>query len=430
MNRVIVVGGSLAGLRAAETLRSGGFDGRVTIVGAEPHRPYDRPPLSKQILTGEWELDRIGLPAGSDDRLDAEWLLGRRAMALDTAGRSLELDDGTHLDWDGLVITTGTRARTLPGTEGLDGVVALRTNDDAARIRKRLDAGAAHVTVVGAGFIGCEVAASCRTRGIAVTMVEPLAQPLARVLGDRMGEVVAGLHRSHDVDLRTSTGVVAVHETDSGLRVELDDGTRLDTDLVVVGIGVVPEASWLEGSGLMIDDGVVCDETTLVAPGIVAAGDIARWPHPLYGELMRVEHWEHALDMASHAARRLLADAAGEAGEPYRPIPWFWTDQYDRKFQLAGRPRPDDEIAIVAGSLDADRFCALYGRDGRATAVFAMNMAGRVVRTRRRLADGIDWDEVLVEATENAASNESAGAARNGGAPEHAHPSENTGART
>lgn len=323
-------------------------------------------------------------------------------VGLDPAARTLSLDDGRSLDWDGLVIATGATARTLPGADGGERMAVLRTLDDARRIRAHLESGARHVTVVGAGFIGCEVAASCRARGLEVTLVEPLAQPLARVLGERVGAVIADLHRRNGVDLRTSTGVERVDSGGDRPIVVLDDGERIATDLVVVGIGVRPETGWLEGSGLPVDDGVLCDETTLVAPGIVAAGDVARWPNPRFGELMRVEHWEHALDMGAHAARRLLADLAGEPGRPYAPVPWFWSDQYDRKLQLAGRPRPDDDLAVVAGSLDEDRFCALYGRDGEATAVVAMNMAGRVVRSRRALADRIPWSDVLAEADEAA----------------------------
>lgn len=322
-------------------------------------------------------------------------------MSLEPADRTVVLDDGTRLDGDGIVIATGATPRRLPATEGIAGVHTLRTLDDAVSIGERFERGTRHVTVVGAGFIGCEVAASCRIRGLEVTVVEPLSQPLSRVIGDRLGAVVATLHRSHGIDLRTGTGVTRIRDGADGLTVSLDDGSDLRTDLVVVGIGVTPNTAWLEGSGLAVDDGVLCDETTLVAPGIVAAGDVARWPNSLYGETMRVEHWEHALDMAAHAARRLLADAAGEPGEPYRPVPWFWSDQFDRKFQLAGRPGPDDDLAVVAGSLDDERFCALLGRDGTVSAVFAMNMAGRVVRIRRELAEGIPWERAVAEAEAN-----------------------------
>ncbi len=396
MGHVVVVGASLAGLRAAEVLRGEGFRGAITMVGDEPHGPYDRPPLSKQVLTGEWPPERTALPAASAATLQVTWERGVAATGLDMGARHVTLDDGRSLDFDGLVVATGARARTLPGTEHLAGAYALRTIDDAVAMRLALDAGVERVVVVGAGFIGAEVAASCRARGVEVTLVEPLAGPLARVLGPEISQVIADLHAEHGVDLRMGVGVDAVEGTTRVEGVRLANGDTLRTDLVVVGIGVIPNTDWLSGSGLTVDDGVVCDETTLAAPGVVAAGDVARWPNARYaGELMRVEHWEHALKMGAHAARRLLAGEGG--GDPFGTVPWFWSDQYDRKIQLAGRPRADDQIAVVAGSLAERRFCVLYGRAGKVTAVLAMNMAGRVVRYRRALAEdeGLAWEAAL-----------------------------------
>jgi len=397
MQRVMVVGASLAGLRAAETLRTGGFEGSITVVGDEPHAPYDRPPLSKQLLTGAWDAARTALPAGTDARLDLTWKTGLAATALDLQAREVALADGRALAFDGLVIATGARARTLPGTEGLDGAYALRTLDDALAIRARLDSGTVRrVVVVGAGFIGAEVASSCRERGVEVTLVEPLPGPLAHALGADVSKVMADLHAEHDVDLRLGVAVTAVEGPGRVESVRLADGSTVDADLVVVGIGVIPNTEWLLSSGLAIDRGVVCDETTLATPGVVAAGDVARWPNPTYGgELMRVEHWEHALTMGAHAGRRLLA---GEGpGEAFATVPWFWSDQYDRKIQLAGRVRATDEVAVVAGSFAERRFCALYGRDDRVTGVLAMNMPAKVVRYRRLLAEpgGLSWSEAL-----------------------------------
>jgi NADPH-dependent 2,4-dienoyl-CoA reductase/sulfur reductase-like enzyme len=293
------------------------------------------------------------------------------------------------------VIATGARARQLPGTEERSGVFALRTLDDALAVRAAVEAGG-RVVVVGAGFIGAEVAASCREGGAEVAMVEPLAAPLARVLGAEMGAVVADLHREHGVELHLGVGVDAIEGEGRAERVRLSDGTVLAADVVVVGIGVIPNVGWLEGNGLDLDDGVLCDATTLVAPGVVACGDVARWPNPLYGEVMRVEHWEHALDMAAHAARRLLAGPDG--GEAFAPVPFFWSDQYDRKLQLAGRVRHDDDLAIVAGSVEERRFCALYGRGGRVVGALAMNMPAKVIRYRRQIAEGLGWDEALAAA--------------------------------
>lgn len=395
-SRIVVVGASLAGLHAAEALRSDGFTGPVTVVGDEAHAPYDRPPLSKQVLTGAWEPERTALPAAANPALEVTWVQGVAATGLDLAERTVSLADGRALPFDGLVVATGAAARWIPGTRGLAGVHVLRTLDDARAVRAALEAGVERVVVVGAGFIGAEVAASCRERGVDVTLVEPLPAPLARVLGEQVGAVVADLHRDHGVDVRLGVGVDGIEGDGRVERVALADGRVVAADLVVVGIGVTPNTAWLEGSGLTLDDGVVCDETTLAAPGVVAAGDVARWPNPLYGgELMRVEHWEHAINMGVHAAKRLVADLRGEPGEPFSTVPWFWSDQYDRKVQLAGRVRPDDDVAVVAGSFAERRFCALYGRDGRVTGVLAMNMPAKVVRYRRQLADGLRWDDAL-----------------------------------
>lgn len=394
LERVVIVGASLAGLRAAETLRAEGYAGSITVVGDEPHAPYDRPPLSKQLLSGEWDAARIALPAGTKAELDLTWVRGVAASGLDLGRREVALADGRTLPFDGLVIATGASARWIPGTEGVPGVHALRTLDDALAVGAALDAGVRRVVVVGAGFIGAEVASSCRARGVEVTMVEPLAQPLARVLGEEIGAVVGAVHVEHGVDLRLGVGVEGIDAGADGVEgVRLTDGTTVEADLVVVGIGVTPNTGWLEGSGLDVADGVLCDETTLAAPGIVAAGDVARWPNPSFGELMRVEHWEHAIDMGAHAARRLLAGDG--PGEPYGPVPWFWSDQYDRKLQLAGRVRPTDELRVVAGSVEERRFAAIYGRDGRVTGVFAMNMPARVVKYRQAIAAGLTWDDAL-----------------------------------
>jgi 3-phenylpropionate/trans-cinnamate dioxygenase ferredoxin reductase subunit len=407
--RIVVVGASLAGLRAAEELRARGFDGTITVVGDEPHQPYDRPPLSKQVLAGTWGPERIALAVSADGGLDGlalDWRLGERATALDPRAREVTLAGGERLGYDGLVIATGARPRELPGTEGLTGAYTLRTLDDCEAIRAALDASPGRVVVVGAGFIGSEVAATCRTRGHEVTVLEALPVPLGRVLGDEMGAALGELHLDHGVEVRLSTGV-AGFEAGSGGRVErirLADGNDLDADLVVVGIGVTPNTGWLEDSGLALDDGVVCDASTWVAPGIVAAGDVARWPSHRFGELMRVEHWDNAITMGEHAARRLLADLAGtapdpvEAHEPYDPVPWFWSDQYDRKIQLAGRSSGADEVRVVDGDPAERRFVALYRRGDRITGVLAMNRP-RLLMTYRGLVERrASWSEALAEA--------------------------------
>jgi 3-phenylpropionate/trans-cinnamate dioxygenase ferredoxin reductase subunit len=401
MDRVVVVGASLAGFRAAEELRGQGFTGSIAMVGAEPHRPYDRPPLSKQVLAGKQPSDAVALaPAlGSVDDLGLDWHLGVPATGLDVGAREVLLGGGDRLPYDGLVIATGATPRHLPGTDHLTGVHSLRTLDDCEAIRAGLDAGSTRrVVVVGAGFIGAEVAATCRTLGHDVVLVEALPMPLERGVGPVLGQVVADLHREHGVDVHLGVGVVRITGDDQVEQVHLTDGAELDADLVVVGVGVTPNTEWLADSGLPIDNGVMGDEACLVAPGIVAAGDVARWPNRRFGEVMRIEHWDNAVEMGEHAARTLLADAAGGTGEPYEPIPWFWSDQYDRKIQLAGRASADDDVAVVAGSTEERRFVAFFGRGGQLVGVLGMSMPAKVVRWRSLVEAGTSWEDALAAA--------------------------------
>jgi 3-phenylpropionate/trans-cinnamate dioxygenase ferredoxin reductase subunit len=397
LKRVVVVGASLAGLRAAEELRQHGYDGSISLIGDEQHPPYERPPLSKQVLAGTRppEVTAIEPAVGDLDDLDIDWRLGTCATGLDLSGGCVLLAGGERVPYDGLVIATGASPRRLPGTDHLDGVHTLRTLDDCLAIRSALEASPRRVAVVGAGFIGAEVAATCRSLGIEVSLIEALPVPLERALGAAMGSVVADLHRDHGVDVRLGVGVVRIEGGERVEQVRLTDGAVLDVDLVVVGIGVTPNTEWLEGSGLAIDDGVVCDETCMAAPGVVAAGDVASWPNPLFGEKMRVEHWDNAIEMGAHAARRLLS---GNGGAPYRPVPWFWSDQYDRKIQLAGRSAATDDVEVVAGSIDERRFTALYGRGGRVVGVLGMNMPAKVMAWRPMVEQGVGWDEALATA--------------------------------
>ena len=400
---ITIVGASLAGIRAAETLRRDGFAGRITLVGDEPHAPYDRPPLSKQFLAGAWDESRTALLA--DDKLDAldlDLRLGTAAQSFHLASRTLTFADGSSEVVDGLLIATGATPRTLPGTAGLQGVHTLRTLADARALRDAFDAGPSRVVVIGAGFIGAEVAATARGRGIPVTLVEALPVPLGRVLGTEMGELMADVHREHGVDLRLGVGVEALEGHPLVERVRLTDGSVIDAEVVVVGVGVVPNTGWLEGSGLTIDNGVVCDATTLAAPGVTAAGDVARWYNPRFDETARVEHWDHAIEMAAHAARRLLVADADAV--PFEPVPFFWSDQYDRKIQLAGRARHDDIVEIVTGSLEERRFAAIYGRGGRIVAVLGMNRPRHVMQYRNLIAQRATWDDALAFAAGQSAS--------------------------
>ena len=390
---VTVVGASLAGLRAAEALRRAGFEGPVTLIGAEPHLPYDRPPLSKQVLAGDWAPERSALT--TTDKLadlDIEVRLGVRASGFNLATRALTLASGEAIEVDGLIAATGARARTLPGTDDLAGVHVLRSLDDCLALRADLDATPQRVLVVGAGFIGAEVAATARGRGLEVTMVEALANPLERILGSEMGAVCAAVHRDHGVDLRTGVGVEGLDGAERVQQVRLSDGSTVDADVVVVGIGVIPNTEWLEGSGVTLRDGVICDATTLAAPRMTAAGDVARWPNELFGgEEMRIEHWDNAAAQGAHAAHRLLDASTG----PFAPVPWFWSDQYDRKIQLAGRVHPDDEVRIVDGSVDERRFAAIYGRAGRLVGVLGFNRPRQVMHYRALIEQQTPFEQAL-----------------------------------
>lgn len=390
---LVIVGASLAGLRAAEALRRHGYDGRLTLIGDEPHLPYDRPPLSKQILRGEWQPEQIALRRKPYDELELELRIGVRATRLSPYERCVELADASRIEYDALLIATGAAARTFPGLPALDGIHLLRGLDDALAIRRGLERGP-RVCVVGAGFIGAEVAASARALDLEVTMVDPLPVPCQRGLGLEMGNALAELHRDHGIDLRLETSVDAFEGKGQIERLQLSDGSQLETDLVVIGIGAAPTTDWLESSGLELRDGVVCDRTCQTrAPGVFAAGDVARWMHPRLGTDIRVEHWTNAVEQGAYCAARML-DPESPA-EPFEPVPMFWSDQYDRMIQAAGYPAPEDEVRVVMGELKAREFVALYGRAGRLTGVLSFNMAREMPRFRRGLAEGSSWDEAL-----------------------------------
>jgi len=395
--RIVVVGVSLAGLSALETLRQEGYEGELIAVGAEGVLPYDRPPLSKQVLQGHWEPDKAVLrEPGQYDALGVTWHLGRRAIALDPAARTVTLDDGEPLAYDGLVIATGATPRWLPGTEGLGGVHVLRTMDECLTLRAELEA-ASRVCVVGAGFIGAEVAASARVRGLDVTVLEALPAPLARAFPAEMGAACAALHLDQGVDLRCGVTVAGFEGDDRVTGVRLGDGSVVEADVVVVGVGVAPETGWLESSGLPLDNGVVCDSTcATAAPGVVAAGDIARWPNNLFGETMRIEHWSNAVEQGAAAAKRLLA-GPGEAVD-FAPVPYFWSDQYDAKIQFLGRCRPSDEVRIVDGSIEERRFVALFGRDGRLFGALAFNRPRLLMAYRKLLAAKTSFEDAIAHA--------------------------------
>jgi NADPH-dependent 2,4-dienoyl-CoA reductase/sulfur reductase-like enzyme len=373
---ITIVGASIAGLRTAVAVRRRGFTGPLTLIGAEAHwPPIDRPPLSKQVLRGEASSEQVRLPLPSD--LDITVMTGRRVVGFDLAGESITLDDGTSAGVDRLVIATGAEPRMLPGVPAA-AVHVLRTADDADRLRGALGR-ARSVAIIGAGFIGCEVASSCRHLGKDVVMIDVADQPLAP-LGPAMGAAMAQVIRAQGIDLRLGTRIAEIGSSGAGASICLDDGERVEVDAVIVGVGVTPATGWLEGSGLQLDDGVVCDQACLALGGegrVAAVGDVARWEHVAYGSI-RVEHWTNAGEQAAHVARALLD--GGEAAGPYRPVPYFWSDQFDQKLQFIGRCGPDDHVEVVDGSIEEASYVARYSHGDTTTAALCVNRPRDVPR--------------------------------------------------
>ncbi|RZD76777.1 NAD(P)/FAD-dependent oxidoreductase [Streptomyces albidoflavus] len=383
MKTLIIVGASLSGLHAAEALRAQGFDGRLAIVGEERHRPYDRPPLSKDFLLGTAGLDSLQLrPPEYEQSLDADWLLDRRAVALDPGGRAVELSDGSRVVGDGVIIATGATPRALRGAGDIKGLHTLRTLDDAVALRTSL-ATAQHVAVIGAGFIGSEVAASCRALGLEVTVVEADGVPLRRQLGPVMGQLCADLHRDNGVTVELGVGVEQVLGSGRVTGLRLTDGREIAADTVVAAIGVEPAVGWLAGSGVDLDNGVVTDAGCATAvPHVVAVGDVANHHNPFIGGQARIEHWTNGVEMAATAAQTLLS---GQSATPPAKPPYFWSDQYNVRIQYAGHTRAGDEPVIVDGDTDSRSFVAVYRRGGADVAVLAMNNPRSFGRLRRAL---------------------------------------------
>ncbi|HUL98244.1 MAG TPA: FAD-dependent oxidoreductase [Mycobacterium sp.] len=386
--RIVIVGGGLAAARTAEQLRRSEFDGSITIVSDEVHLPYDRPPLSKQVLRSE--LDDTALkPREWYDENNITLLLGSAVRKLDTASQAVTLEDGTQLEYDDAVIATGLVPRRIPSFPDLRGIHVLRSFDESMALRE--EAGAARrAVVVGAGFIGCEVAASLRGLGVDVVMVEPQPEPLASVLGEQIGALVARLHRAEGVDVRTGVGVSSVTGSGRVEKVVLTDGSELDTDLVVVGIGSRPATDWLEGSGVEVDNGVVCDHVGKTsAPHVWALGDVASWQDAT-GHQARVEHWSNVAEQARVLVPSLLGQ---ELPANLVVVSYFWSDQYDVKIQCLGEPEADDVVHLVSD--DGRKFLAYYERDGVVAGVVGGGMPGAVMKTRTKIAAGAPISEVL-----------------------------------
>jgi 3-phenylpropionate/trans-cinnamate dioxygenase ferredoxin reductase subunit len=371
----VVVGASLTGATAAATLRQDGFDGDITLIGAEPHLPYERPPLSKQYLRGEWPFEKaLVRPVGFYGEHRIETVLGVHATRVDPAERIVHLDTGRRVHYDKLLIATGVRNRRppIPGLD-LPGVFDLRSVTDADALRRRISSGE-RAAVIGMGFIGCEVAASLRQKGVDVVAIEPSATPLFRVLGEEVGAVVAAIHRDHGVETIFEDLVMRFEGHGRVERVITKRGRRVECDFAVVGVGVEPVVDFLAESGIGIDNGILVDEACrTTVDGIYAAGDVANHWHPVFERRMRVEHWQNAMQQGAAAARSMLG-----TGQPYDAIHWFWSDQYDANLQYAGFHHEWDRL-VVRGSLERRSFVAFYLNQGRIDAVVALNR-GKDVR--------------------------------------------------
>ncbi len=386
-NGIVIVGGGLAAARTAEQLRRSEYSGPITIVSDEVHLPYDRPPLSKEVLRKEVD-DTVLKPREWYDENDITLRLGSAARSLDTAAQTVTLDDGTTLGYAELVIATGLVPRRIPAIPDLEGIRVLRSVDESMALREHASA-AQRAVVIGAGFIGCEVAASLRSLGVDVVLVEPQPTPLAAVLGEQIGELVARLHRAEGVDVRLGVGVAEVRGDSHVEAVVLSDGTELPADIVVVGIGSRPATEWLEGSGVEVGNGVICDEAGRTsAPNVWALGDVASW-RDATGHQGRVEHWSNVADQARVVVPALL----GRDVPSVVVVPYFWSDQYDVKIQCLGEPEASDIVHIVED--DGRKFLAYYERDGALVGVVGGGMPGKVMKVRAKIAAAVPIAEML-----------------------------------
>jgi NADPH-dependent 2,4-dienoyl-CoA reductase/sulfur reductase-like enzyme len=397
VGRVVVVGASMGGLRAAEAVAKNGFTGEVVVIGDEPHMPYNRPPLSKEALAGPEEPDHVALAFRIPRHArEVTWRLGHRVVSADLSSRTVTLSGGERLDWDGLVVATGLDPRRLDLPGPLAGRHVVRTLDDAQALRAALLTGA-RVVVVGAGFIGCEAAATARALGASVDVVAPESVPMQRPLGLELGAALQRRHESHGVRFHLGRLPAAVEGEDRVEAVLLDDGTRLEADVLIEAVGCAPATRWLEGNGLDLDDGVLCDNTLRVVgvggtarDDVVACGDIARFPNLLFDDVpRRVEHWTMVTDTAKQAGRTLARHLTGDSltDSEFRPVPSFWSDQYDMRLQSFGSPALGaDDIRVLEGDPSGE-VAVGYHRDGTLVGVVLVGLAGRFMHYRGLIAE-------------------------------------------
>ncbi|MEW1847023.1 FAD-dependent oxidoreductase [Nonomuraea angiospora] len=378
---VLIVGASAGGLAVAEALRRKGHQGGLTVLGAEPHPPYDRPPLSKQVLAGTWESERAHLRAETElDKLGATFILGDPAVRLDPEAREVSAVSGRTLRAQAVVLATGLTPSRLPGQDGLAGIHVLRTLDDALALRAHLLEGP-RLVVVGEGVLGAEVAATARGLGLDVTLVGLGRAVLADQLGDPAAALLTRKHAEHGVRLRLGVAVEGLASESGRITgVRLASGELLPADAVVVAIGSRPATGWLGDSGLTLRDGVECDSRCRAAGGVYAVGDVASWQHEGLGRRLRLENRTNAVEQAQVVAANILGEDLA-----YAPVPYFWTDQYDVKLQVHGLPSPEAEVSVVEGDPEQNRFVALYRLDGVVTAVLGWNMAKAARLLRGRL---------------------------------------------
>ncbi|GAA5119529.1 NAD(P)/FAD-dependent oxidoreductase [Haloechinothrix salitolerans] len=397
MSRAIVVGTGIAGATAALTLRSTGYEGPIVLIGEEPDEPYRKPPLSKDVLRGTMPFERTRLRAPDTwEKQDIELRTGERVTDVDVLARKLALDGGERLDYELLLLATGGSPRPLPIADGLDGVHMLRSASDVPALRDRLNDGS-RVLVIGAGLIGAEVAATARSRGCDVTMLEAEPTPLSRLLPPRIARVYAELHRSHGVELHTGVDVVSLERTADGLVTRDADGRDWTADTVVVAIGMVPNTELAERAGIAVDNGILVDEYFETSvPGVYAAGDVANQPNVLLGGRQRIEHWQSAQEQGAAAARNMLGDRT-----PFSQVPWCWSDQYGVNLQVAGWPVVTDDVSI-RGDLDALNFTAVFHRDGRLVGAVGVNRAKEIRALRKLISTAPGADPALLadEATD------------------------------